>query len=65
METSNLIANYLSIAASLFSLLSLFLSGYALYEVNKLNQKISQKGDHNKALNQNIQGDHNQQSGKL
>ena len=55
--------NVIGILADIASVLALFLSGFAVYRVNKIEQKITQPGNNNKALSQNAKGNNNTQIG--
>ena len=50
--------------ANICTVLSLFVSSYAVYRVIKIDQKLNQNGNNNKASSQNIKGSGNKQVNK-
>ena len=46
------------------SLLSLLASGFAVYKVLNIEQKLTQSGEGNKGINQTVKGNNNTQIGR-
>lgn len=57
-------SDVITIISGVCSVLSLVISGTAIYKVSKIEQKISNSGNNNKGMNQAIKGSNNTQIGK-